>query len=183
MSKTKINQIDTVGATNNSKKNYSVESDLIEPEEKGIKAPKIKVVKEETIEEMPEEKPKKKRVVNEKTLEALAKGREKLKNNWEEGKKRREELNEKYAIKKANKLIKEKMNIKKSLGVQDLDSEEEEPIKIVQPKKPKKKQMIILDPESESEEEIVYKKPIKQQPKQEIKPVIEQKQNPRIIFF
>lgn len=154
----------------------------IELEEKGIKAPKKKIINEYREIEIIEDKPKKKRVVNEKTLEALAKGREKLKNNWEEGKKRREELNEKYAIKKANKLIKEKMNIKKSLGVQDLDSEEEEPIKIVQPKKAKKKQTIILDPESESEEEIVYKKPIKQ-PKQEIKPIIEQKQNPRIVFF
>lgn len=129
--------------------------------------------------------PKKKKVVSEKTKEALAKGREKLKEKWTEDQKRRQELNEKYAIKKANKMIKEKLNIKKSLGVEDLDSEEEEPIKLIQPKKPRKKQIIMMDPESESEEEVIYKKaPQKsvKQPKQE-NLVIEEKPKPRIIFF
>lgn len=129
--------------------------------------------------------PKKKRQVSEKTKEALAKGREKLKEKWTEDHKRRQELNDKYAIKKANKLIKEKLNIKKSLGVEDLDSDEEELIKLIQPKKPRKKQIIMMDPQSESEEEIVYKKaPQKHNKpvKQEIQ-IIEEKPKPRIIFF
>ena len=51
-------------------------------------------------------KPRAKRVVNEKTLEALKKGREKLAEKWKHDKIVNEELKEKYFIKKANKVIK-----------------------------------------------------------------------------
>ena len=44
------------------------------------------------------------------------------------------------------------------MGTEDLDSEDEEPIKIVQPKKPKKQQVIVLPTESDSEDEIIIKK-------------------------
>jgi hypothetical protein len=112
--------------------------------------------------------PKKKRVVSEKTLEALKKGREALNKKWQEDKIKNKELEEKYAIKKANKIIKQKMNIKKKYDVDENDTEEEEPIVIKQEKKPKKKQIIMMAPESDSEEEIIYKKASK--PKQPPKP-------------
>lgn len=118
--------------------------------------------------------------VSQKTLDALAKGREKLKNRWNETKDRKKEITEKYAIKKANKLIEEKIKIKKELGCEEMDSEEEEPVIVKQPKKPKKKKTIILDPESDSEEEIIIKKNVKQQPNVKPPPVI---QTPKIIFF
>ena len=133
----------------------------------------------------------KKGQLTEKQKETLAKGRNKLASNWEETKKRKEELTEKYAIKKANKLIKEKLAIKKQMGVAEDDTEEEEPVKIIQPKKPKKKQTIVLPVESDSEEEIVYKKPISRLKKEEIKQPVsdinknsqEIKQPLRIVFF
>lgn len=128
----------------------------------------------------------KKGELTEKTNDALAKGREKLKQKWEEDRKRKEELNNKYAIKKANKLIKEKLNIKKNMGIDENDTEEEEPVKVIQPKKPKKKQVIVLQPESESEEEIVVKKSVKtkKQPTQQ-QPVYEEPtQNKfKLVFF
>ena len=76
----------------------------------------------------------KKRILSDKTKDALKKGREKLANKWINDRERNEELKEKYAIKKANKIIKQKLKIKKDMGAEDLDSEDEEPIKIVQPK-------------------------------------------------
>ena len=127
----------------------------------------------------------KKGQLTDKQKETLAKGRNKLASNWEESKKRKEELTEKYAIKKANKLIKEKLAIKKQMGVAEDDTEEEEPVKIIQPKKPKKKQVIVLEEKSDSEEEIVYKKPTKK--KEEVKPAPAPQQpvqQPlRIVFF
>lgn len=115
--------------------------------------------------------PKKKRVVSEKTLEALKKGREALNKKWEEDKVKNKELEEKYAIKKANKIIKQKMNIKKKYDVDENDTEEEEPIVIKQEKKPKKKQIIMMPPESDSEEEIIYKQTRKpRQQKQQPQP-------------
>ena len=57
-------------------------------------------------------KPRAKRVVNEKTLEALKKGREKLAEKWKNDKIVNEELKEKYVIKKANKVIKNKLKVK-----------------------------------------------------------------------
>ena len=100
----------------------------------------------------------KKRILSDKTKDALKKGREKLANKWIQDRERNDELKEKYAIKKANKIIKEKLKIKKDMGVEELDSEDEEPIKIVQPKKPKKQQVIVLPTKSDSEEEIIIKK-------------------------
>jgi len=110
--------------------------------------------------------PKKKRVVSQATLDALKKGREALNKKWQEDKVKNKELEEKYAIKKANKIIKHKMNIKSKYGVDENDTEEEEPVIIKQQKKPKKKQIIMMAPESDSEEEIIYKKSSKprQQP-------------------
>jgi hypothetical protein len=120
--------------------------------------------------------------LSDKTKESLAKGREKLNAKWEEDRKRKEELTEKYAIKKANKMIKEKLGIKKQMGIAEDDTEEEEPLKVIQPIKPKKKQTIILPEKSDSEEEVVYKKP---KPKVEIsQPVIKPpSEGLRIVFF
>lgn len=139
-------------------------------------------------EKEPIQAPKKKRVVSEKTLEALKKGREALNKKWEEDKVKNKELEEKYAIKKANKLIKQKMNIKKKYDVDENDTEEEEPILIKQEKKPRKKQIIMMAPESDTEEEIIYKKaskPKQQQP-QPPAPAPHHQQIPagsRIFFF
>ncbi len=49
----------------------------------------------------------KKRILSDKTKDALKKGREKLANKWINDRERNEELKEKYAIKKANKTIKQ----------------------------------------------------------------------------
>ena len=125
----------------------------------------------------------KKRILSDKTKDALKKGREKLANKWINDRERNEELKEKYAIKKANKIIKQKLKIKKDMGAEDLDSEDEEPIKIVQPKKPKKQQVIVLPTELDSEDEIIIKKDKK------IKKVVEPikteliKTKPNIVFY
>ena len=125
----------------------------------------------------------KKRVLNDKTKDALKKGRDKLAEKWIQDRERNEELKSKYAIKKANKIIKEKLKIKKEMGVEELDSEDEEPIKIIQPKKAKKQQVIVLPTESDSEDEIIIKKdkkvkkvgePIKTEPI---------KTKPNIVFY
>lgn len=67
-------------------------------------------------------------------------------------------LKDKAVIKKANNLIKEKLKIKETLGVQDDNDSDEEIIIPIQPKKPKKKQIVYLPPESDSEEEVIYKR-------------------------
>lgn len=151
----------------------------------------------ETVDTITADKPKRGRgaikgQMSEKTKEALAKGREKLKMKWDEDKKAKEELMQKYAVKKANKMLKEKLAIKKQMGIEDLDSDDEEPIKLIKPVKPKKKkQIIVLPEESESEEEeIVYKtsKPKKSNKQQVQEQPIQQPQQPqkimpKIIFF
>ena len=114
--------------------------------------------------------PKKKRVVSQATLDALKKGREALNKKWQEDKIKNKELEEKYAIKKANKIIKHKMNIKSKYGLDENDTEEEEPVIIKQEKKPRKKQIIMMAPESDSEEEIVYKKSSKPKQQQQAPP-------------
>jgi hypothetical protein len=125
----------------------------------------------------------KKRILSDKTKDALKKGRDKLAEKWIQDRERNEELKSKYAIKKANKIIKEKLKIKKEMGVEDLDSEDEEPIKIIQPKKAKKQQVIVLPTESDSEDEIIIKKDKK------IKKVVEPiktepiKTKPNIVFY
>jgi len=125
----------------------------------------------------------KKRVLSDKTKDALKKGRDKLAEKWIQDRERNEELKSKYAIKKANKIIKEKLKIKKEMGVEELDSEDEEPIKIIQPKKAKKQQVIVLPTESDSEDEIIIKKDKK------IKKVVEPiktepiKSKPNIVFY
>ena len=76
-----------------------------------------------------------------------------------------------------------KPRIKKEMGVEELDSEDEEPIKIIQPKKAKKQQVIVLPTESDSEDEIIIKKDKK------IKKVVEPitiepiKTKPNIVFY
>jgi len=123
--------------------------------------------------------PKTKRQVSEKTLEALKKGREKLKEKWSNDKLKNEELKEVYAIKKANKVIKNKLKIKQNIGVEEEDDEPEQPIKLIQPIKKKKQQIIRLPEISDDEEEIIIKKDkkqIKQLPSSE-------SQKPKIIFF
>lgn len=108
------------------------------------------------------EMPKKKRIPNEKTLNALKAGRERLSQKWDEQRKEREAYAEKIAIKKANQIIRAKQNIKKQMGADDLSSDDEQPIVQIQPVKPKKKQVVYLPPESDSEEEVIYKKAPKQ---------------------
>ena len=68
------------------------------------------------------------------------------------------------------------------MGAEELDSEDEEPIKIVQPKKAKKQQVIVLPSESDSEEEIIIKKDkrIKKVIEQKIEPI---KSKPSIVFY
>lgn len=143
-----------------------------------------------TVNEVKEKKPRgqKKGQVGEKTKEALKAGREKLKEKWDEDRKRQEELTQKYAIKKANALIRKKLEIKKKMGCENMDSEEEEPLTVIQPKKPKKKQTIVLPAQSDSEEEVVIKKESKKttsKPQQQV----QQPQNnvqsfgPRIVFY
>jgi hypothetical protein len=126
--------------------------------------------------------PKAKRQVSQKTLDALARGREKLKEKWSNDKVKNEELKEVYAIKKANKVIKQKLKIKENIGVEDLDDEPEQPIKLIQPIKKKKQQIIRLPEISDDEEEIIIKKPSKV--KKEVS-VLQPQPNdkPKLIFF
>ena len=82
--------------------------------------------------------------LSEKHNESLKNGREKINQKWEEDKILKKELTEKYAVKLANKKIKNEYMIKQKMGLNDDDdNEDEEPIKIIQPKKPKKKKTII----------------------------------------
>lgn len=99
--------------------------------------------------------------VGENTKKALEAGRAKLKENWERKRKEKAELMEKYATKKANAKLKEKLKIKKAMGCEDLSSDEEEPIQVIKETKPKKKQTIIIKEESDDEEIIVKKAPKK----------------------
>jgi hypothetical protein len=129
-------------------------------------------------------KPRAKRVVSEKTKEALRLGREKLAEKWKNDKVKNEELKEKYVVKKANKIIKQKLKIKEQIGAEELDSEEEEPIKLIQQKKPRKKQIIVLPPESDSEEEIVLKKESKKKIKESPEPSFDNNNaKPKILFY
>lgn len=121
--------------------------------------------------------------LNDKHLESLKNGREKLKQKWQDDKILKKELTEKYAIKLANKKLKNELMIKHKMGLNDDDdNESEEPIKIIQPKKPKKKKTIILEPESDSEEEIIIKKNNKKKVEKP-EPIIEKLPTKKIIFF
>jgi len=116
--------------------------------------------------------PREKRVVSQKTLDALAIGREKSKEvlakKYEIQRANKKEATEQLIIKKANRIIeleiKHKNKIKKELDLEDADDEPEELIQVIQPIKAKKKK-IILTPQSDSEEDVVYNK------KPKIKPV------------
>ena len=129
--------------------------------------------------------PKAKRQVSQKTLDALAKGREKLKEKWSNDKVQKEELKEVYAIKKANKVIKQKLKIKENIGVEDEDDEPEQPIKLIQPIKKKKQQIIRLPEISDDEEEIIIKKESKKKAVKELPDPTFNNNNakPKILFY
>jgi hypothetical protein len=114
--------------------------------------------------------PKVKRQLTDKQKEILSKGREKgketLRMKREQAQKEKQQLIEQLTIKKANNIIKKKINMKKDFNLEDADEEPEDLIIPIQQKKPKKKQVIYLPPESESEEEIVYKRAPPAQKKQ-----------------
>lgn len=150
-------------------------------DDEGIVEPKINNVIAKDLEP---KKPRAKRVISEKTKEALKLGREKLAEKWKNDKVKNEELKEKYVVKKANKIIKQKLKIKENIGDVELDSEEEEPIKLIQQKKPRKKQIIVLPPESDSEEEIVLKKESKKKIKELPDPSFDNNNaKPKILFY
>jgi hypothetical protein len=129
------------------------------------------------------EAPKSKRKVSQKTLDALARGREKLKEKWSNDKIKNDELKEVYAIKKVNKIIKQKLKIKENIGVdQEEDDEPEHPIKLVQPIKKKKQQIITLPLISDDEEEIIIKKPSKAKKEVSV-PTPQPSDKPKLIFF
>jgi hypothetical protein len=171
----------------------------IEYDEPETPKPKVKKVKEHPVQavEMVDVKPvKKKREVSEATKENLRKGREALKLYWEEQRQKKEEMAEKYAIKKANKIINQKMKIKKELACEDMSSEEEEPMMIVKQekkkpsKKPARKQTIIIqqepDESEEEDEEPIYKtKTMKKQNKEVYHEPVQQNplQKNQIVFF
>ena len=69
------------------------------------------------------------------------------------------------------------------MGAEELDSTDEEPIKIVQPKKAKTQQVIVLPSESDSEEEIIIKKDKKV--KKLVEPIKTEpiKTKPNIVFY
>ena len=80
-----------------------------------------------------------------------------------------------------NKVIKQKLKIKENLGVEDLDDEPEQPIKLIQPVKKKKQQIIRLPEISDDEEEIIIKKETKKKAQQYPAPQIQEK--PKILFY
>jgi hypothetical protein len=141
--------------------------------------------------------PKQKRPLTEKQRANLEKGweaRRKLSAKVQEEKKlvkqeleklemTKQNVKDKSAIKKANKIITETVKMKKAFELPDNDDSEDEEIIIpIQPKKPKKKKVVYLPPESESEEEVIYKR----QPKPSSKPKpVENIQEPtsRLVFF
>lgn len=160
--------------------NLIPENNLISDDE-GIVEQKIN---NDVAKDLEPKKPRAKRVISEKTKEALKLGREKLAEKWKNDKVKNEELKEKYVVKKANKIIKQKLKIKENIGDVELDSDEEEPIKLIQQKKPRKKQIIVLPPESDSEEEIVLKKESKKKIKELPDPSFDNNNaKPKILFY
>jgi formylmethanofuran dehydrogenase subunit D len=99
--------------------------------------------------------------------------------------KQKQEYIESLAVKKANNIIKKKLNLKKDFGLTYVNSEEGEEIIVpIQPKEPKKKQVVYLPPESDSEEEIVYMKaPARKSKPKAVEPVIEIPQYSFFYFF
>ena len=136
----------------------------------------IEEIDKEPLEEEPEimQKPKKKKVLTEKQKEQgranLAKGREALAAKHLKAKEETQKLTEELVIKKAEKIVKAKVNkeknIKATLGLDDEPDEIEE--RII--KKPKKKRIIYKE-ESDSEEEVIIKPK-----KKELPTTVEQKQ-------
>ena len=134
-----------------------------------------KSAEEETI----VQKPKPKRVLNEKQKEAVAinlkKGRDKRDENrkikLEEDKKQAEELIAKKAERILKTQTKKETQIKKLIGLDDNDNDEIEE-RII--KKPKKKKIIYRE-ESDSEEEVIIKPKKKEIKKEMLEPVIPQK--------
>ena len=63
--------------------------------------------------------------LSDKLKESLAYGREKLKEKWEQDRIKNKELSDMYAIKRANKIIKQQMTLKQKMHCDDLDDEPE----------------------------------------------------------
>lgn len=105
-----------------------------------------------------EQKPKKKRVLNEKQREAvainLAKGRAKRDENRKLKQEENLKLKEELIVKKAQQITKKEEKLKNLIGLAD-DQPDEIEERIT--KKPKKKKIIYRE-ESESEEEVIIKK-------------------------
>lgn len=137
----------------------------------------IDEIDKEPLEEETEimQKPKKKKVLTEKQKEQgranLAKGREALAAKHLKAKEETQKLTEELVIKKAEKIVKAKVNkeskIKATLGLDDNEPDEIEE-RII--KKPKKKRIIYKE-ESDSEEEVIIKPKRKELPT-----TVEQKQ-------
>ena len=123
------------------------------------------------------QKPKPKRVLNEKQKEAvainLAKGRAKRDENrklkMEEDKKKAEELIAKKAERILKTQTKKETQIKNLIGLDDNDNDEIVEERII--KKPKKKKIIYRE-ESDSEEEVIIKPKKKEIKKEIIEPVV-----------
>ena len=168
--------------------------EIVVPE---IVVPEIPVP-EIVVPEIPTIEGKKKKTMAESTLQALAKGREKLQATWAEKRKTKEDLKEQALQKKIDLQLKQKKMINEEYGLPNDDSqaesesEEEQiilPVKIkakkaksepkAKPEPKLKKKVIRYVEESESEEEeIVYVKKNKKTPTK----VIEQN-IPKITFW
>ena len=168
--------------------------EIVVPE---IVVPEIPVP-EIVVPEIPTIEGKKKKTMAESTLQALAKGREKLQATWAEKRKTKEDLKEQALQKKIDLQLKQKKMINEEYGLPNDDSqaesesEEEQiilPVKIkakkaksepkAKPEPKLKKKVIRYVEESDSEEEeIVYVKKNKKTPTK----VIEQN-IPKITFW
>ena len=136
------------------------------------------IEEESAEEETIVQKPKPKRVLNEKQKEAvainLAKGRAKRDENrklkMEEDKKKAEELIAKKAERILKTQTKKETQIKNLIGLDDNDNDEIIEERII--KKPKKKKIIYRE-ESDSEEEVIIKPKKREIKKDIIEPVVQ----------
>ena len=138
----------------------------------------------------PIQAPKAKRVIADSTKEALARGREKMKQINEEKRKAKAALMEQYAEKKAMKMLNEKKAIKQQFGLDDDDDDEEQSEEeiIVMPRKTQKKKVkkvVYVEPESESEEEEIQYVPRKSTARAKAVPVQQPvaRNAPQILFW
>ena len=141
------------------------------------------------VKETPTVKPKK--IVSQKTLDALALGRAKSKlvlaEKYRIQRENKQQITEDLIIKKANKMVelndKHKQKMKKEFDYESdpsVNEEEDEEEPIIKKKKPiiKKKKVVVLsraeeEEDTDEEEEIVYIK--KKKPTAKVEPIIEMK--------